>query len=692
MSSSQLNETSSSRRSQRQELRTLFDNELDEALTEPEIKASIEQLPQIPGVDADYLRRQCQVNRERLWEAVKEQVDELDFRESTLKRAKSNGFLYKISTTPYQLRSFAILAAALGILAFVQSTPGKYQAKPNYVLLYISCSLAFLSLILPATSGFRGVPRLLAYRIQAAAFGATVAFFWSSVISIQAVGRQDLKYQNNLLLFYGICLALIPALIIPFCRVYTTNFGPSTANLGLDAICPALVVLGFLAVLVSALLAGGKTAAVVVFPKPSIAFIILAALLGSLGLLMSLIGIKWQPLPVLVDNYNEALEEARKSLRIKGILPSLRTVINERQASDSELLDIPEAPGLSEYFDPLYEINTISKQRIDQLIERMPSGGSIGVAGPRGVGKSTLLRSYCSPQDGSNDSLTVLLSAPVEYTARDFLLHLYATLCSRVLERSRSRDRTELAYLSQGRRQVLAMVVYGIVLLAAGAFLIMLQSNGFIIANSQIWGTVILLLGVGFILQSLLRRRPSGIRVGSTGLLSIRASNLEDLAADRLEEIRFQQTISATWFGTIKSPIGLEGALGGSRNLARQAMLLPEIVDSLRIFLESAAQHSRVIIGIDELDKMESDERAKQFLNEIKGVFGAKNCYFLVSVSEEAIGNFERRGIPFRDVFDSSFDEIVRVRCLELHEAAAVLNRRVTRMPNKFKNLCFCRK
>ena len=104
---------------------------------------------------------------------------------------------------------------------------------------------------------------------------------------------------------------------------------------------------------------------------------------------------------------------------------------------------------------------------------------------------------------------------------------------------------------------------------------------------------------------------------------------------------------------------------------------MPEIVDSLRSFLESIAQTRKVFVGIDELDKIESDERARQFVNEIKGIFGIKDCYFLLSVSEEAIGSFERRGIPFRDVFDSSFDEIVRVRYLKLEDATTLLNRRV---------------
>jgi len=66
-------------------------------------------------------------------------------------------------------------------------------------------------------------------------------------------------------------------------------------------------------------------------------------------------------------------------------------------------------------------------------------------------------------------------------------------------------------------------------------------------------------------------------------------------------------------------------------------MTLPEVVDSLRDFLEAVArEHDRVMIGIDELDKMRTEAAAERFLNDIKGIFGIRNCYFLVSVSEEA--------------------------------------------------------
>lgn len=118
-------------------------------------------------------------------------------------------------------------------------------------------------------------------------------------------------------------------------------------------------------------------------------------------------------------------------------------------------------------------------------------------------------------------------------------------------------------------------------------------------------------------------------------------------------------------------------------------MTLPEIVTAIRHFLSLAAISGRVVIGIDELDKMESEESAMGFLNDIKGIFGVPNCFFLISISEDAMSAFERRGLPFRDAFDSSLDEVVRLPGLTFEEAERLLNRRVLEVPVPFKQLLF---
>ena len=141
---------------------------------------------------------------------------------------------------------------------------------------------------------------------------------------------------------------------------------------------------------------------------------------------------------------------------------------------------------------------------------------------------------------------------------------------------------------------------------------------------------------------------------------------LEEIALQYLRDIRFQQSFSIdrnqSW--TVASP-GSYLSLANQRTLgtawAREPRTLPEIVARLRDFIMVVhGRGHRLIVGIDELDKL-SEADAQSFLNDIKAIFGIRGCNFLVSVSEDAAADFERRGVPFRSTFDSSFDDIVSI-------------------------------
>lgn len=166
-------------------------------------------------------------------------------------------------------------------------------------------------------------------------------------------------------------------------------------------------------------------------------------------------------------------------------------------------------------------------------------------------------------------------------------------------------------------------------------------------------------------------------------------------AVQHLREIKYQQTSLTGWSDKVSMGLGAsatvsaERAVSQSRSLAERHWTLPDATEKLREFLRLAATDAPVVVGIDELDKM-SPETAEGFLNGTKGIFGVERCYFLLSVSEDAVASFERRGLPLRDVFDSSFDEVVRVGYLSLRETERLLSARVVRMPMQFIALCYC--
>jgi hypothetical protein len=130
--------------------------------------------------------------------------------------------------------------------------------------------------------------------------------------------------------------------------------------------------------------------------------------------------------------------------------------------------------------------------------------------------------------------------------------------------------------------------------------------------------------------------------------------------------------------------------------MAGRALNYPELVDRFREFLADAVSvleavarsagraPARVVIGIDELDRIGTGELARRLLNEIKAILDVRGCYYLVSVSTEAQHDFELSGIGLRSTFDSSFDEVVRVDYLNFADANVLLRRRVIGLSEQF--------
>lgn len=395
------------------------------------------------------------------------------------------------------------------------------------------------------------------------------------------------------------------------------------------------------------------------------------------------------------------LEEAKRQLRARAN--------SSRSDLFSTRLPRLEYEGLAETVHPQDIVTTSARRQLDQFVRNMP-GGSIGLAGPRGAGKSTLIRTIC-PLAERQSIIGIVVSAPVDFSAREFILHLFAELCRTVLGREVVERLRLPDPLSPRRRPWLALRLLSAaaVLAIVGGLLMILDSllPGIpTFPATLIWGVALVIAG-NVALYWLWFRRTFRLRMG---LHTFRMTEMDepdrgfsrravDLASRRLKDIWFQQTFTSGWSGALKLPIGVEGGLSGNEELARQQMSMPDIVAELRRLIEEIARprptqgsgsRRSVRIGIDELDKIDSAESARRFMNEIKVLFGIPNCFFFVSVSEDAMSDFERRGLPFRDVFDSSFDDIVRVGYLDAASAIALVQGRVIGMPIPFILLGHC--
>jgi hypothetical protein len=173
------------------------------------------------------------------------------------------------------------------------------------------------------------------------------------------------------------------------------------------------------------------------------------------------------------------------------------------------------------------------------------------------------------------------------------------------------------------------------------------------------------------------------------------SDRLRELALETLLQIRIQQTFAsertraAAVSGPSVLPARLELDVKRGVTWGEREKSYPELVADVKTFLGAVAEEYEVIIGIDELDKLRTADSVEDFLNDIKGVFGVPGCYYLVSVSEDAAAGFERRGAPFRDVFDSSFDDVISLRPLDLVSARKILHGLLLGWTEPFIGLCF---
>ena len=104
----------------------------------------------------------------------------------------------------------------------------------------------------------------------------------------------------------------------------------------------------------------------------------------------------------------------------------------------------------------------------------------------------------------------------------------------------------------------------------------------------------------------------------------------------------------------------------------------PELVAAFKEYLEQyrLLGGRPIAITIDELDKLPKAGKAIAAINGLKDLFHIPSTHFVVSVSEDALRRFTMRGVPFRDVFDSAFDTIVKLDVPSPDEAWEMLARR----------------
>jgi hypothetical protein len=375
-------------------------------------------------------------------------------------------------------------------------------------------------------------------------------------------------------------------------------------------------------------------------------------------------------------------------------------------------------------------VMTAGMERLRRIIERAESG-AVALAGSRGVGKTTAIKALRQGNlsTGGSPPLVVMASAPANYEARDFVLHLHALLCRTVIDKTTEvlepllpeNPDERWGALRQGTARLVRFLVFALGCLGATLLLWGLPfPRSMKEIGSQATAAIADLPASAEVLwtgQPLAHR----VALGLVGLVALRIVwtlvviplelvvlfvvrrlrrelfDLRKAALQQLAQTRFLQTHTSGWSGKLGLPLKGEAGRTWSMQRAEQQLTHPEVVEKLRSFAGESSQTlrengviERMVIAIDELDKIGEPEKAQQFINDIKGVFGVPGCLFFVSVSDDAVLNFEQRGLGIRDAFDSAFSEMVRLEHFTLDESRQWMASRVAGVTEQFCYLNHC--
>ena len=348
---------------------------------------------------------------------------------------------------------------------------------------------------------------------------------------------------------------------------------------------------------------------------------------------------------------------------------------------------VQDGASLSSKADRQHIVATSAYNRVSVALTRR-NGCSIGVAGPRGCGKTELARTFTDfhGSDSRNRTIPLFLWAPSEDDGNTFMLRMLKELCINIISiASGDSDRNEPVTRIAKRRRWLATALVTITFVGLGTAVLAIDLTGGNLRTVTpiISGGTLIWIGLGawlWVLVSQPRR---------SALIDIRRSTLE-LAAALRSRVDFTETLKTNSQVGI-STYGLNLTAGSAAELVRTPLNAIDVIREIRGLVQAVSRDGwQVIIAIDEMDKMPSQEAAARFLNHIKVLFPIAGCSFIISVSEMAWSVFERRGMPLRDVLDSSFDEIINLDVLNAAESRDILKRRDRTISDAQALLCHC--
>jgi len=317
-------------------------------------------------------------------------------------------------------------------------------------------------------------------------------------------------------------------------------------------------------------------------------------------------------------------------------------------------------------------LDSPSWQHLEEML--VGNGGSYGLYGPRGSGKSWLMmRAIAKANDSAG--LGLWFPCPSQYNSADFLSALSDNLASAV-ER---RNSPLMLALRRGQLLLIGVAtlifIFGLVNAVLNDIVAATAHRTSSVRVSVLPEWMFVLLGLSLFLLIIIYAATLLRDNTARGRLVREASSLR-------ERIRFTASLR------LGSELGVSvtKTLASSFRLSREKSLdeRPTSVASL-IFdfrnlaeLIAATLPGPLVIGIDELDKIENAEAVRDLLRDIKGIFEVTGVHFLVSISEEAANTLQLGTLQAssRNEFNSSFYTVIELPPLAPADAKVLLEKR----------------
>jgi len=151
------------------------------------------------------------------------------------------------------------------------------------------------------------------------------------------------------------------------------------------------------------------------------------------------------------------------------------------------------------------------------------------------------------------------------------------------------------------------------------------------------------------------------------------------LTQDILETLKYEKTISYQAEAKVGIITQIATIFKIGKELKTRPFTLPGLTSEYNDYVSNVIEvfRGKVIICIDELDKITNPEEVKKLLRSIKGAIFQKNSYYLISISEDAVRSFKTRISTERDMLESTFDEIINLDRINLDVARKIAKKRL---------------